>query len=106
LNTPDLIHEELGDSSEESFQWPEIMESDGRKMKTVFWDKMNQAQIMSSIWVYVYKQNFNIHLDRILELYEDKIHRKKGKSKRAFSLFLTKREGQGKGTDKDDIHLR
>lgn len=74
------MHEELEESSEESFQWPEIKASDGRKMKTVFWDKMNQNKIMTSIWVYVYKFSPDIHLKRILELYEDKIHRKKGKS--------------------------
>jgi hypothetical protein len=81
LNTPDLIHEELGESSEESFAWPEIKQSDGRKMKTVFWDKISQNKIMSSIWMYIYKHNPTVHFDRILDLYEDKIHRKKGKSK-------------------------
>lgn len=74
------MHEELDESSEESFQWPEIKSSDGRKMKTVFWDKMNQNKIMTSIWVYVYKHSHDIHMKRILDLYEDKIHRKKGKS--------------------------
>lgn len=81
LNKQVLIEEEFGESSEESFHWPEIKKSDGRKMKCVFWDKLNQNQSMSSIWAYIYKYYPNIHFDRILDLYEDKIHRKKGKSK-------------------------
>ena len=73
----ELIQEELEEASEESFHWPEIKKSDGRKMKTVFWDKLSHHQVMSSMWVYIYKQFPDIKINKILDLYEDKIHRKK-----------------------------
>lgn len=72
-----MIQEELEEASEESFHWPEIKKSDGRKMKTVFWDKLSHHQVMSSMWVYIYKQFPDIKINKILDLYEDKIHRKK-----------------------------
>ena len=47
-------------------------QSDGRKMKVLFWDKMNSNQIQFTIWPYINRKPSPVDLRSILELFEDK----------------------------------
>lgn len=52
--------------------YPPLARSDGRKMKTLFWEKIENHQIPLTIWPEILMKTHNIPLDKILEYFEDK----------------------------------
>lgn len=52
--------------------YPVLTRSDGRKMKTLFWEKIENQQIPFTLWPTILSNDTNIQLTNILEYFEDK----------------------------------
>lgn len=52
--------------------YPPLAKSDGRKMKTLFWEKVENNQIAYTVWPEILSKPNNIQLNKILEYFEDK----------------------------------